>query len=77
MTAWREFAINQARLRAPDDAGPKLVCLDLQAYATTKAPNRSDMLNVGGFNDAVFRVVASFLSDGANRFVMEVEAIEL
>jgi 60 kDa SS-A/Ro ribonucleoprotein len=32
-------------------------------------------LNVGGFSDAVFHVVASFLADNANRFVAEVEAI--
>ena len=35
-----------------------------------------DILNVGGFSDAVFSVVASFLSD-AGRFVAKVEAIEL
>jgi hypothetical protein len=33
--------------------------------------------NVGGFSDAVFRVVASFLSDDANHFVAEVAAVEL
>ncbi len=77
MTAWQEFVKNQARLQARGEAGPKLVCIDLQAYATTQAPDRSDILNVGGFSDAVFRVVASFLSDDANRFVTEVEAVEL
>jgi len=30
-------------------AGPKLICIDLQAYQTTQAPERSDILNVGGF----------------------------
>jgi hypothetical protein len=34
-------------------------------------------LNVGGFSDAVFSVVAAFLSGGAGRFVSEVEAVEL
>jgi 60 kDa SS-A/Ro ribonucleoprotein len=77
MTAWQEFVKNQGRLQARDDAGPKLVCIDLQAYATTQAPDRSDVLNVSGFSDAVFRVVASFLSDDATGFVTEVEAIEL
>jgi len=37
----------------------------------------TDVLNVGGFSDTVFNVVASFLEDDANRFVAEVEAIEL
>ena len=57
--------------------GPKLVCIDLQPYTTTQAPDRSDILNVGGFSDAVFRVVASFLGEDAGRFVADVEAVEL
>ena len=56
---------------------PKLVCIDLQAYTTTQAPEREDILNVGGFSDAVFSVVAAFLSGDAGRFVAEVEAVEL
>lgn len=48
--------------RQPWNAGPKLVCVDLQSYTTTPAPDRSDILNVGGFSDAVFEVVASFLA---------------
>ena len=76
MTAWQDFVKNQVRLHG-SDAGPKLVCIDLQPYTTTQAPDRSDILNVGGFSDAVFSVVASFLSDDANRFVAEVEAVEL
>jgi 60 kDa SS-A/Ro ribonucleoprotein len=77
MTAWQEFVKNQVRLQARHDAGPKLVCIDLQPYVTTQAPDRSDILNVGGFSDAVFRVVASFLGEDAGRFVGEVEAVEL
>jgi 60 kDa SS-A/Ro ribonucleoprotein len=77
MTAWQEFVKNQVRLQARDDTGPKLVCIDLQPYTTTEAPDRSDILNVGGFSDAVFRVVASFVSDDANRMIAEVEAVEL
>ena len=53
------------------------MCIDLQPYTTTQAPDRSDILNVGGFSDAVFRVVASFLGDDAGRFVAEVEVVEL
>jgi len=76
MTAWLEFVKNQARLQG-NLAGPKLVCVDLQPYTTTQAPDRSDILNVGGFSDAVFSMVASYLSDDAGRFVADVEAIEL
>ena len=77
MTAWQDFVKHQVRVQGSDNAGPKLVCIDLQPYTTTQAPDRSDILNVGGFSDAVFRVVASFLSDDAGRFVAEVEAVEL
>jgi 60 kDa SS-A/Ro ribonucleoprotein len=77
MTEWQEFVKNQVRLHGRDFAGPKLVCIDVQPYGTTQAPERSDILNVGGFSDAVFTVVDSFLRDGPARFVAEVEAIEL
>jgi 60 kDa SS-A/Ro ribonucleoprotein len=80
MTAWQEFVKNQTRLRGrafPLGAGPKLVCIDIQAYTTTQAPEREDILNVGGFSDAVFGTVSSFLGGDAGRFVAEVEATEL
>ena len=76
MTAWQDFVKHQVRLHESDN-GPKLVCIDLQPHTTTQAPDRSDILNVGGFSDAVFRVVPSFLSDDAGRFVAEVEAVEM
>ena len=34
-------------------------------------------LNIGGFSDAVFNVVVSYLGDDAGRFVTEVDSIEL
>ena len=74
---WQAFVKNQARLHGADFAGPKLVCIDLQPYCTAQAPDRSDILNVGGFSDAVFTVVASFLGDGPARFVAEIEAVEV
>jgi 60 kDa SS-A/Ro ribonucleoprotein len=77
MTEWQEFVRNQTRLHGEGFVGPKLVCLDLQPYGTVQAPDRSDILNVGGFSDAVFEVTAAFLAGDANRFVTEVEAIEL
>jgi 60 kDa SS-A/Ro ribonucleoprotein len=74
MTQWQKFVANQRKLGA---TVPKLVCIDLQPYTSTQALERTDILNVGGFSDAVFHVVASFLADDAGRFVAEVEAIEL
>lgn len=77
MTEWHAFVQNQRRLHGSDFNDAKLVCIDLQSYGTTQAPERSDILNVGGFSDAVFTVVASFLGGGPGRFVQEVEAVAL
>ena len=41
----------------------KLVCVDIQPYANTQAAERRDILNVGGFSDAVFSVIAAFAAD--------------
>jgi 60 kDa SS-A/Ro ribonucleoprotein len=73
MAEWTKFVQHQHKLGVTE---PKLICINLQPYATTQAPERGDILNIGGFSDAVFQVVASFLSD-VNRFVAEVESVEL
>ncbi len=74
MTQWEKFKKTQRGLGVVD---PKLVCIDIQPYGTSQAPERDDILNIGGFSDAVFNVVSSFLENDASRFVREVEAVEL
>ena len=74
---WREFVKNQLRLDGHGTAAPKLVSIDIQPYGTTQAPERDDILNIGGFSDAVFSVVAAYLANDTGRFVAEVEAVEL
>ena len=59
MNEWQQFVKNQLRLGGQPIAPPKLVCIDIQPYGTTQAPDRNDILNIGGFSDAVFNVVAS------------------
>ena len=76
MTAWETFVANQRKL-AGKEANPKLVCIDLQPYQTVQACERTDIMNIGGFSDAVFNVISAFLADNNQRFVAEVEAIEL
>jgi 60 kDa SS-A/Ro ribonucleoprotein len=76
MTAWEAFVANQRKL-AGKEANPKLVCIDLQPYQTVQACERADIMNIGGFSDAVFNVISTFLADNNQRFVAEVEAIEL
>ena len=77
MTEWQRFVQNQKRLGSRRWTSPKLICIDLQPYQTTQAPDRDDILNIGGFSDAVFNVVAAFLNEDEGRFVAEVEAVEL
>jgi 60 kDa SS-A/Ro ribonucleoprotein len=76
MTAWEAFVANQRKL-AGKEANPKLVCIDLQPYQTVQACERADIMNIGGFSDSVFNVIRAFLADNNQRFVAEVEAIEL
>jgi 60 kDa SS-A/Ro ribonucleoprotein len=57
----------------------KLVCIDIQPHATTQAAERRDIMNVGGFSDAVFERVAQFV-DGktsAEHWVNEIEKVSL
>jgi len=49
---WNAFRARNPRAR--------LIVIDLQPYATTQATEREDILNVGGFSDQVFAVVAEF-----------------
>ena len=71
MTEWEAF-----RRRNP---AAKLVCIDLQPNATTQAAERADVLNVGGFSDAVFDVLAEFAAGRLNgdHWVGVVEAVEI
>jgi 60 kDa SS-A/Ro ribonucleoprotein len=57
----------------------KLVLIDLQPYGTTQVAERSDVLEIGGFSDAVFDVIASFVrddTDGAG-FLSAIESVAL
>lgn len=57
----------------------KLVCIDIQPYGTLQAQNRDDILNVGGFSDAVFEIIAAFAKGrlGPDYWAGEIEKIEL
>ena len=56
LTEW-----NRLKARNP---GAKLVCIDLCPNTHTQAAERPDILNIGGFSDRVFEVIASFVSGG-------------
>jgi 60 kDa SS-A/Ro ribonucleoprotein len=71
MQEWNKF-----RQRNPQ---ARLVCIDAQPYATTQAAEREDILNIGGFSDQVFEVVAEFARGtlNANRWIGEINAVAL
>jgi 60 kDa SS-A/Ro ribonucleoprotein len=50
------------RIRERNKAA-KLVCIDIQPNGTSQAPDRKDILNVGGFSDRVFDLVSLFQKD--------------
>ena len=71
MKQWNEFA---ARNKAA-----KLVCIDIQPYDHTQAKERSDILNIGGFSDNVFKLVSNFSKGtlNAEHWVGEIEKVEI
>ncbi len=71
MRAWEALRVGNPQA--------KLVCIDLQPHGTTQAAGRPEVLNVGGFSDAVFDAVARFVrgEHGADTWMREIEAIDL
>lgn len=70
----REWAIFKAR-----NPQARMVCLDLQPYATTQAKESEEILNIGGFSDQVFELISEFAAGRLNpdHWVGVIEAIEL
>ncbi|HYC93889.1 MAG TPA: TROVE domain-containing protein [Thermoanaerobaculia bacterium] len=52
MKQWERFRQRNRKAR--------LVCIDVQPYGTAQTREEKDVLNVGGFSDAVFTLVADF-----------------
>lgn len=71
MAEWNAF-----KSRNP---GARLVCIDIQPYATTQAAEREDILNIGGFSDQVFDVIAEFAAGrlSADHWIGVIESVKL
>ena len=71
---WRSGPPSSAR-----NPRARLVCLDIQPNASTQAAEREDILNVGGFSDAVFEIVAAFAQGDLRpgHWVEQIEQIAL
>ena len=57
----------------------RLACIDVQPYRTVQAVEREDILNVGGFSDQVFDVIAEFARGGlnANHWIGVIDSVAL
>ncbi len=55
----------------------KLICIDIQPYGFTQAKDRADIMNVGGFTDAVFDAMARFASGQSRDWVEIVQNTEV
>lgn len=57
----------------------KLVCIDITPHATTQASEQVDVLNIGGFSDDVFKIIAAFAAGqlSAAHWLGEIEAVAL
>ncbi len=71
MKQWVEF-----KQRSPK---ARMVCIDIQPYATTQVQEREDILNIGGFSDQVFDLIAEFAAGrlSADHWIGVIEAVTL
>lgn len=57
--------------------GAKLICIDIQPYGTTQAKDGEDIMNIGGFTDAVFDAMARFAKGETRDWVSIVGGTEV
>ena len=59
--------------------GARLVCIDIQPNTTTQVAERADVMNVGGFSDEVFKLLAAFAAGGlgVNHWVSVIDGVPL
>ena len=56
----------------------KLVCIDIQPYSTSQAPDeKGSVLNIGGWSDQVFTVIDAFLRGNPRGWVDTIKAVEV
>ncbi len=67
-------AFKRIKAKQPD---AKLICINLQPYADTQAQESTDVLNIGGFSDAIFDLISAFTRGGnpAAHWLEQIEAI--
>lgn len=71
MTEWKKLKRN--------NPNAKLVCIDCAPNKTIQAPDRNEILNIGGFSDIVFKIMEMFVNNelDSGKWVKQIESIEL
>jgi 60 kDa SS-A/Ro ribonucleoprotein len=71
MKQWAAF-----KSRSPQ---AKMICIDIQPYGHTQAQERADIVNVGGFSDQVFHLIADVAAGRTDRdhWVNVIDAVRL
>jgi 60 kDa SS-A/Ro ribonucleoprotein len=71
MNEWSAFKARNPRAR--------MVCIDIQPSGTVQAKEREDIVNVGGFSDQVFELLANVASGqfAGDHWVRVIEAVRL
>lgn len=71
MKQWNAF-----KKRSPN---AKMICIDIQPYDSTQASERDDIINVGGFSDQVFQLIAAVAQGEATAgyWVRQIEEMSL
>ena len=70
MRQWNDF-----KSRSPH---AKMVCIDVQPYGTTQVKERPDIVNVGGFSDQVFHLIADVAAGaGEGHWVKTIENVKV
>lgn len=71
--------MNQWQIFKKRNPKARMVCIDLQPYATTQTEERDDIIHVGGFSDQVFTLLADVASGATDKdfWVKTIEAISI
>lgn len=70
MQEWAQFKRRNPKAR--------LVCIDITPNSTTQAAEQADILNIGGFSDDVFKIIAAFAAGqlSSAHWIGEIGAID-
>ncbi|TXH12131.1 MAG: hypothetical protein E6R03_13405 [Hyphomicrobiaceae bacterium] len=69
MNCWRQLQEKNPKA--------KLVCIDITPSTTTQVVNEKNVMNIGGFSDAVFDVLEKFLNGSSASWLESIKSISL